>query len=932
MKERDGKRRAPAVVRASIMTAAAAFVAVCAADAQAAQIRGRILNAETGRPAAGAQVKVAGSDATATTDADGRFTIANVPAGPQTVVVNGAGFRDQRADVTASDDTRVVDLRMRPVEQLERIVVSGIRTAELAGIAAKREAETQVEVVTADEVGKLVDKNVAEAVARLPGVTTYTDKGEGRYVVIRGLEPTLANMTINNQSSAAPEPESRQVKLDDVPAAMIGEVTVVKVLTADRDANAIAGQVDIKTLSAFDRSKNFASARLAGTKGTLYDDKGREGDITVGGTFGANREFGAVLSYSRSKRPSFSDDVIATGDVAWQVINGFEVPVSMDGRQYLPAFRTREGLVANFDWEINPSARAYLRFTGSKFDDNETRKRFRFLFPTSASGYANMTEDSGDITGARGERYLRERQEITETKTVTIGSNFTLGRDNLLVEASSTKATKEDPIRSEFRYRTGSTTIPGSYVINDTLFDLTLDDRAYDPARFNLNTFRDQFRMAKEDLRQARVDYQMARDSWGAGSFLKFGGKYLDRHKVNNASGTSWAYTGPTYSLANTTGGTIDSIYDRYRFGPWPDFSASRAYFEANPGYFEMDLENTLADSLATDYDVKEKIGAAYVMASIVAGNWTFTPGLRVERTKDDYKAIAVTDASTVNDTYNTFGSTSYTDWFPSFAAKLNVSKDLVARASITTAIGRPDYEKVVPSIQVSSSDNEVTRGNPNLKPLKAVNLDASLEYYIPRGGLASVAVFHKKIDDPIFFSTTVQSGTFAGVALTDATVTEPLNGDRSKVTGIEFNYQQPFSFLPSPWDGFGASVNLTFANGKTRVFGRSDELPMVLQADKLANLQLYYEKYGFTGRLAYTYHSEFLELVGATPRDDIYVDKNGVLSLKLGYDITKQFNIFFEANNLNNEEDYRYAATRNRMVEAERFGRMYRLGVSWSY
>jgi outer membrane receptor for ferrienterochelin and colicin len=119
-----------------------------------------------------------------------------------------------------------VDIRLRTVET-ERIVVTSIRAAELAAVAAKRENETQVEVVTSDEVGKLVDKNVADAVARLPGVTTARDKGEGRYVVIRGLEPALANVTINNQTSAAPEPESRQVKLDDVPAALIGEVTVV---------------------------------------------------------------------------------------------------------------------------------------------------------------------------------------------------------------------------------------------------------------------------------------------------------------------------------------------------------------------------------------------------------------------------------------------------------------------------------------------------------------------------------------------------------------------------------------------------------------------------------------------------------------------------------------------------------------------------------
>ena len=751
-------------------------------------------------------------------------------------------------------------------------------------------------------------------------------------MVIRGLEPTLANVTINNQTSAAPEPESRQVKLDDVPASLIGQVTVVKVLTADRDANAIAGQVDIKTLSAFDRAKNFVSLRAAGVMGDLMDKHGWEGDATVGGTFGKDGQFGVVLSYNKSKRPSVSEDVIATGDVAWQVINGFDVPISMDGRVYEPAFRTREGLVANFDWQPNSDTHAYVRFTDSKFDDEESRKRFRFLFPTSAGNYSSVTESGGTITGARGERYFRQREEVTETRTITGGSEFRIGRDTLQVEGSYTKATKDDPIRSEFRYRTGSSTIPGSYVLGDTLFDLTLDDRAYDPARYNLNTFRDQFRTAKEDLWQVRGDYQMAMPTWSADSFLKFGGKYTNRHKVNDPSGRSWTYTGPAYTLANAVGGVIDTLYDRYRFGPWVDFNASRAFFQANPTLFEEDLEATLADSLATDYDVKEKIAAAYIMASIRSGNLTFVPGLRVERTEGDYQAKTVTEASTASDPYNSFGSRSYTDWFPSFAVKADLAKDLVARASVTTAIGRPDYDKVVPSIAVSEGDNEVTLGNPDLKPLKAVNLDVSLEYYLAGGGILSGAIFHKKIDNPIFIATRVGSGNFGGVDLTDATIIQPLNGDRSKITGLELNFQRPFTFLPSPWDGLGVNVNLTFVKGDTKVPGRSDKLPLVQQAERLANFQVYYEKYGFSGRLAYTWRSELLEFVGATPKDDIYIDKNGVLGLRLAYDVTKQLQVFFEGSNLNDEEDYRYAARRDRMVEAERFGRIFRLGLSWNF
>ncbi|RYD95018.1 MAG: TonB-dependent receptor, partial [Sphingomonadales bacterium] len=166
------------------------------------------------------------------------------------------------------------------------IVVTGQRASDKASLLKKRDSDTTSEVVSANDVGKLPDQNVAEAVRRLSGVSVATDKGEGRYLIIRGIEPNLANVTLNGQTASAPEPENRNVKLDDIPSALIGSVTVIKTLTPDLDANAIAGQVDIDTVSAFDKKSFFASARAIGG---FYEDthrRAREGDISVGGTFG----------------------------------------------------------------------------------------------------------------------------------------------------------------------------------------------------------------------------------------------------------------------------------------------------------------------------------------------------------------------------------------------------------------------------------------------------------------------------------------------------------------------------------------------------------------------------------------------------------------------------------------------------------------------
>src|SRR5690349_13512601 len=102
------------------------------------------------------------------------------------------------------------------VTQLETVEVTGRRAADRAAIDDKRYADAQVDAIRSDDVGRLPDQNVAEAVRRLPGVTTVNDQGEGRYLTVRGVSPDLLNVTLNGQTAPAPEPDGRQVKLDDI--------------------------------------------------------------------------------------------------------------------------------------------------------------------------------------------------------------------------------------------------------------------------------------------------------------------------------------------------------------------------------------------------------------------------------------------------------------------------------------------------------------------------------------------------------------------------------------------------------------------------------------------------------------------------------------------------------------------------------------------
>ena len=134
----------------------------------------------------------------------------------------------------------------------DAIVVTGALQAQVKATDEKRAADNFVETLEANDVGKLPDQNVAEAVKRLPGLSVANDQGEGRYVIIRGIDPALVNVTLNGQTLPAPEPDGRTVKLDDLPSAMIQSITVTKSVLPNQDANAIGGSVDIRTKTAFD--------------------------------------------------------------------------------------------------------------------------------------------------------------------------------------------------------------------------------------------------------------------------------------------------------------------------------------------------------------------------------------------------------------------------------------------------------------------------------------------------------------------------------------------------------------------------------------------------------------------------------------------------------------------------------------------------------
>ena len=920
---------------ARLLQGVAVSALAVAGSAEAAEIRGRVVEPTLNRALPGAQVRLQGTQVVATADRNGEFSFRDTPAGPATLVVSYIGYPDRTQEVTASDTPEPVTITLDNGATVGELVVTGQRLAERRALQTKKSAGNLIESLYADDVGKLPDQNVAEAVRRLPSITTANDQGEGRYVIIRGVNPNYANVTVNGQTQPAPEPEGRQVKLDDIPSSLIGSVSVVKSLTPDLDANAIAGSVDIITLSAFDRNQPFfLTARADAGRYDLNEKNPYQGDIVVGGLFGRDQQFGLVVSASYSNRPIESENFQGSTNYRAPVAaNGYIVPDQFGVRDY-NLTRERLGVTGALDWRPNDKTKLYARVTYATFSDDERRDQNRI---DNQSAFTNQTATTGTFRG-RGSVLIRRREEDDNTIGVNVGGRFDLPVGHLDLSYGYGRAEKEDPLRSEYNFRSGGTALTVNYDVASSLYVFDAGDAFTQGTLFPLNQVNYDRRDAVETVNQARADYTLPVNVFGQSWDFKTGFKVLDRHKTNERDIEVYGLTaGRSFTLANVGYYGARDFYDgRYPFGLRASWDAGQAYIAANPGVVTLNVASSRTNSLINDYDVSERIYAGYAMGTFKFDRLTLIPGVRVERTEDDLKSKVITAASTLNQGFNSFGKSEYTDVFPGVNARFDVNRNLVLRGAITTATARPNYQDLSSfvSVDLTTSPISVTQGNPGLKALYAVNYDVALEYYLPGQGVISVGAFYKDIDDPIYSQTLLgQSGAFGGQNLTGVSLITPINADHQKVQGLELNAQAQFTWLPGVLGGLGASFNAAFIDGdSTGVPGRAGGVPLFLQSRRVSTAQLFYEKYGFSARVAYSYRSRYLDTLGASSATDQFTDDNGQLDIRASYAVTKNLLVFFEGFNLNDAPWRRFIGTDDQLVERERYGAQLRAGVQFRY
>ncbi|GAA3790954.1 TonB-dependent receptor [Qipengyuania pelagi] len=870
---------------------------VLSTTAFAGDVEGTIRSMALERPIEGARIVVEGTGRSATTDEAGRYMVRGLTGGRYTIRVQQPGYDDTTIQVLVPDEGAVeADGVLSHAGEMPEaeIVVTGARASRLLAIERKRALPVISDVVSSDGIGRLPDYNTAEAVQRLPGVSVEIDQGEPRYVVIRGVDPNLNQVTVDGNLVGVPEAEGRRVALDTIPSDLVAAIEVIKAVTPDYDGNAVGGSINIVTPTAFDRAAPFTFLSARGAYNAKSDKLGFGGSATHGRRFGVDESFGVVIAGSYFKR--FIDSDLAEPR-NWTTIGGVATPTAYRLYDYR-IVRERIGTVANFDWRPDPDMRFYLRTIYNEFTDVEERDQFDFSFAAPVSFPA---PDQIRFGGGRATREFRQNDQTQRLYNISPGAEFSLGNAELELNYTYAHAEEHTPIRDDIEFRSAKGKFATLDLTSARPLFADFDPSLFEEASFPLRRIRLRREQIDEDLHTARADMRIAFGDTDE-TFLKFGAKYIDRTKTRDNTQSELLPAAPI------TPGGFDAVlpppenfYEgEYRYGPLLDYGRIIDFFEANPDRFVLNSVSTTVNERSVDYRVEEKITAGYAMVSGTTGDLTMVAGLRVEHTDGRYDAFAIRDTNgngtlEPSDLVPLSFDREYTDFLPSVHATYRPTPELLVRAAYTNTLGRPNYDAIVPTFEEDSGDG--TAGNPDLKPFRSTGLDLSVEFYPAAGSVLSVAGFYKHIENPIF-TRTVRDVSFAGIPLTS--LSQPQNATDGDLLGVEANIVQRFTFLPAPFDGLGASANFTYVDSSVTVPGREDEdIPFFRQSDLIAGGALFFENGPVEARLAFDYRDDYIVNIGSSTASDIYNKSRFALDARISYRITPDIEIFASGSNL---------------------------------
>ena len=863
---------------------------------------------------------------------------------------------------------------------LDTVIVTGFRASLERSLAEKREADSVMDVVSAEDIGKLPDKNVADAVQRIPGVNISSGSGgqggfsENDRVSIRGTNPSLTQTLVNGHSIATGDwyigdqtnTVGRSVSFTLLPSEIVGSVEVLKSSQADYIEGGTVGNVNIVTRKPLDLKKQL-TAEL--TVQGLYADLPATTDPQINGLLAlknADDTLGILVQGFYEARHERRDGQelfllgqgqIGTPDVdpvaaAFPDLANVVYPTQIGSAAFTQHSKRVGGLV---DLQFKPSDAVtldlngfYSHFNGTNFDTNFMASPLNELSagiaPTSytvvngtlvAATFPNTTFDP---TNPGGSAFPGVRDSIYRPNAASMASYVDFdtklkASESLLItsQIGYTRGIGETP--HDYGYEAYLVNSPLVYQMNGTTAPAVVSFPGVDTTNFNNpqnvvngGSWSDSVKVTDEE-KYGQVDAVLSVER-GILHSVKFGLRYSEHKRTEFGSNYSCTTLDDTSNPCLLTPNTAlpmpawSGTTSPHDFGAGIGMRSGylQHFWVLDPGAiaaWESTYNNVpTGPNYQGNFTVDEKDSAVYGMANLAGTGWRGNIGVRLVHTRQKTDAFDI-DPNNPGTGIPTSASHSYNDVLPSANVRFDLTHDLVARLAASKTMSRADYSSLSPAVTLNNLDLTGTGGNSDLKPIRSTNVDAALEWYFAPQSILSVGVFYMDLPSYVTYGYNVrQLLNTTTNQIAGFTVTSPFN-IAAKNKGVEVSWQQPL------WGGFGALANYTYADGHA-----ADGTQLVGSSRNTANAEFYYEEHGFSARVAYTYRSAFL--VGLANVTQQYEAGLGNLAASINYKINEHFMLTFDGLNLNNPR-LKYYSNAEQPQAFYVSGRQYFFGVRMS-
>jgi TonB-dependent receptor len=846
------------------------------------------------------------------------------------------------------------------------ITAAPIRESIEKSLEIQKASDNVVNVIAADTIGRFPDATAAGALARLPGVGVQRDQGQERYIQIRGAPTRWTTVSLDGVNVLGAE--DRIFRFDSVPAAQISEVILNKTLLPDMPAEALAGRVNIATFSPLS-TPGFSGAFDAGYGLVDMGDgpvKQYSGRLSwSNGTWGVSL-IGSHYSFEQhtdNDEPRFDDIGITQLRFTKYVIK-----------------RQTESYSAKVEYRPTDDHYVSLSHLKTEFTDFEERNWYRFQYNLAFSGTRNF--DTVDLVGVPMDASFANGIYSNGVFFTVLHGEHKFGGWNVdwnlahtatefntfypsITQQTSTALTRPTVANTVFlpSMTAQVNARSGGYPLHQ-LYTTVLVNGV--PTRGQALTALPQYSLPEEFATEstsrleteavtAKFDVNRDWESFGAEARFSVGFQYDDRSQENDL--TALVRPDGTVVSANRNGFNIQTVARQLNI-PWnlSSFLGRTAWdTNVNRGFTATHMDTrAMRDALMNIMDaaraanaagtgnyavydidrratntVDEKVAAAYVMNRWRWDRHTLVGGVRLERTEIDTSGLATVSGALVDLDF----SSKQTKLFPSLHYTFDYSDQIKLRAAFISGAARPSLEDMRATVSVNDTGETITGGNPFLKPETAYGVDLSAEWYFAPAALLSVSAYHREVKDVLFSSSQIVtdgSYDFDGLSRDGYVLSSTFNGGDGHLSGVEFVYYHPWTFLPGWLSGFGFQGSLAFTKGEFKTpEGETVEFPGT--SDSIVGATLFYENYGLSARLTYQYRTDWLDEVfpsGSTANSNLYWDETARLDLSVRYQVNEQISIFMDANNLTNEVGVRYQGREDRPYEVEGFGRKFLFGV----